>query len=65
MSNKTFSQIAAANKGRATSWAAKALLGKVFLTQNKKTEAITQLGDVRLNSGYGLQSTYTSVFCNF
>lgn len=62
MSNKTFSQIAAADRGRATSWAAKALLGKVYLTQNKKTEAIAQLDDVRSNSGYGLQSTYANVF---
>lgn len=62
MSNKPFSQIAAADRGRTTSWAAKALLGKVYLTQNKKTEAITQLNDVRLNSGFGLQSTYASVF---
>ena len=62
MSSKTYSQMAAADKGRATSWAAKALLGKVYLTQNKKTEAITPLEDVRLNSGYGLQSTYANVF---
>lgn len=62
LSSKTFSQIAAADKGRATSWAAKALLGKVYLTQNKKTEAITVLNDVRLNSGYGLQSSYANVF---
>ena len=62
MSNKTFSQIASVDRGRATSWAAKALLGKVYLTQNKKTEAITQLEDVRSNSGYGLQSTYANVF---
>jgi len=62
MSNKTFSQIVPADKGRATSWAAKALLGKVYLTQNKKASAISQLDDVRLNSGYGLQSTYANVF---
>jgi hypothetical protein len=62
MSNKTFSQIAPADKGRTNSWAAKALLGKVYLTQNKKAEAITQLDDVRLNSGFGLQATYANVF---
>lgn len=62
MNNLKYSQIQAADKGRATSWAAKALLGKVYLTQNKKTEAITPLEDVRLNSGYGLQSTYANVF---
>ncbi len=62
MSNLKFSQIAAADKGRSTSWAAKALLGKVYLTQNKKPEAITQLQDVVTNSGYSLQSTYANVF---
>lgn len=63
MSSLKFSQIAAANKGRATSWAAKALLGKVYLTQNNKAEAITQLQDVVTNSGYGLQTTsYANVF---
>lgn len=62
MNNLKFSQIPAADKGRATSWAAKALLGKVYLTQNKKTEAIAQLQDVVTNSGYGLQPTYNGVF---
>lgn len=62
MNSLKYSQLPAADKGRATSWAAKALLGKVYLTQNKKTEAITPLEDVRLNSGYGLQSTYANVF---
>lgn len=62
MNNLKFSQVLAVNKGRANSWAAKAMLGKVYLTQNKKTEATTQLEDVRLNSGYGLQSSYANVF---
>jgi len=62
MNSLKFSQVAPANKGRATSWAAKALLGKVYLTQNKKTEAIAQLQDVVTNSGYGLQATYAGVF---
>lgn len=57
-----FSQIPTANKGRATSWAAKALLGKVFLTQNKKAEALIPLQDVATNSGYGLQPTYAGIF---
>lgn len=34
------------NNGKATSGAAKALLGKVYLTQKKYTEAITTLNDV-------------------
>lgn len=57
-----FSQIAAVNQGKATSWAAKALLGKMYLTLNKKTEAITQLQDVITNSGYSLQAVYANVF---
>jgi len=62
MNNLKFSQVLAADKGRATSWAAKALLGKVYLTQNKKNEAIAQLQDVVNNSGYGLQPTYAGIF---
>ena len=62
MNTLKYSQIAAADQGRATSWAAKGLLGKVYLTENKKSEAIAQLQDVKDNSGYGLQSNYTNVF---
>lgn len=62
MNSLKFSQIAAADRGRATSWAAKALLGKVYLTQNKKEEAIPLLQDVATNSGYGLQPTYAGIF---
>jgi len=62
MNNLKFNQIAAADLGRATSWAAKGLLAKVYLTLNKKTEAIAQLQDVIANSGYSLQSTYAGVF---
>jgi hypothetical protein len=64
LSNLKFSQIATAavNVGRANSWAAKALLGKVYLTLNRKADAIAQLQDVITNSGYGLQSTYPNVF---
>jgi starch-binding outer membrane protein, SusD/RagB family len=57
-----FSQIAAANQGKATAWAAKALLGKMYLTLNKKPEAIAQLQDVITNSGYSLQASYANVF---
>jgi hypothetical protein len=62
MNNLKFTQMADANKGRATSWAAKALLGKVYLTLNRKPEAITVLQDVKDNSGYSLQSNYANVF---
>ncbi len=62
LSNKRFSAIAALNIGDANQWAAKALLGKVFLTLNRKAEAITQFNDVITNSGYSLQASYANVF---
>ena len=63
MNKLKFSQIPAVDKGRATTWAAKGLLGKVYLTLNRKTEAITQLQDVVTNSGYSLVTTgYADVF---
>ena len=57
-----FTSIATDDFGKANSWSAKALLAKVYLTQGKKTEAITLLQDVISNSGYSLQSTYANVF---
>lgn len=51
-----------AKMGKANAWSAKALLGKVYLTLNRKADAIVQLQDVITNSGYGLQGTYASVF---
>ncbi len=62
LSNAKFAQITAANTGKAGAWAAKALLGKVYLTQNKKTQAITELQDVITLSGFSLQSSYPLVF---
>jgi starch-binding outer membrane protein, SusD/RagB family len=62
MNSLKFNQIASADLGRANRWAAKGLLGKVYLTLGKKPEAITQLQDVITNSGYSLQSTYANVF---
>jgi starch-binding outer membrane protein, SusD/RagB family len=53
---------ASATLGRATAWSAKALLGKVYLTRNKKAEAITQLQDVITNSGHSLLPNYADVF---
>jgi starch-binding outer membrane protein, SusD/RagB family len=50
------------NLGRATRWAAKGLLAKVYLTLNRKADAITQLTDVITNSGHSLQGTYAAVF---
>lgn len=64
LSAQKFAQIEAAgvNVGKANAWSAKALLGKVYLTLNRKAEAIAQLQDVITNSGYGLQPTYAAVF---
>lgn len=62
MNNLKFSQQLAANKGRATSWAAKGLLAKVYLTLGRKSDAIPLLQDVIANSGYSLQSVYANVF---
>jgi hypothetical protein len=62
MNSLKFNQIPAADLGRATRWAAKGLLGKVYLTLNRKPEAITQLQDVVTNSGYSLQASYANVF---
>jgi len=57
MSTARYNQISAADLGRLNSWSAKALLAKVYLTLNKKAEAITLLNDVRNNSGYALVTT--------
>lgn len=61
-SKTKFAAIPAAEVGTANSWAAKALLAKVYLNLNKKADAITLLNDVILNSGYGLQANYENVF---
>jgi len=62
MSSAKYAQIPAANLGRANAWAAKALLAKVYLTLNRKTEAATLLQDIIANSGFSLQSNYANVF---
>ena len=62
MSAASFSKIVAANKGKASAWAAKGLLAKVYLTLNRKSDAIPLLQDVITNSGFSLQSTYAKVF---
>lgn len=53
---------ASASLGRANAWSAKGLLGKVYLTLNRKAEAVTQLQDVINNSGYNLLPNYADVF---
>ncbi|MFT3827153.1 MAG: RagB/SusD family nutrient uptake outer membrane protein [Chitinophagaceae bacterium] len=62
MSTKTYSQIAQEDLGRATTWAAKALLAKLYLTTGHKTEALTLLDDVITKSGHDLLSAYSDVF---
>ena len=62
MNPRKYDQIPAADVGRATRWAAKGLLAKVYLTQNKKAQSITLLQDVIANSGYKLEDGYAKVF---
>lgn len=49
-------------KGRATVWAAKTLLAKVYLTLEDYESAETLLEDVEDNSGHSLLSSYEDVF---
>jgi hypothetical protein len=57
-----YDQINEYDLGRATSWSAKGLLAKVYLTNNRKAEALNQLMDIKNNSVYGLQAVYKDVF---
>lgn len=50
--------------GRATKGAAQALLGKVYLFQDKFSEAATVLEDLINNGPYGLVQDYTTLFAN-
>jgi len=54
--------IPVANLGKVNTWTAKALLAKVYLTLNRKEEAIPLLNDIITNSGYGLVTSYADVF---
>ncbi|WPR75326.1 RagB/SusD family nutrient uptake outer membrane protein [Algoriphagus sp. NG3] len=45
-------------KGRATQWAAKTYLGRIYLTQKKFAEAKEILQDVYSNGGFSLMSSY-------
>lgn len=60
--NAKFTAIPAADLGRANSWSAKALLAKVYLTLNRKTDAANLLNDIITNSGYSLQTSYANIF---
>lgn len=50
------------DKGRANVWAAEALLAKVDLTLNRKADALPLLQDVIDNSGYGLETSFATIF---
>ena len=52
----------AADKGRATSWAAKSLGAKVLLTVGKKADAMTLLTDIINNGPYQLLPNYADIF---
>jgi len=52
----------AAQKGRATQGAAKSLLGKVYLYQNKFTQAAEILEEVIASGQYSLYQDYTQLF---
>jgi hypothetical protein len=57
-----YQNIAPDNLGRATVWAAEALLAKVYLTTGQKADALPLLNDVIDHSGYGLQDNYADIF---
>jgi hypothetical protein len=54
------------NVGKVNAWTAKAYLAKVYLTLNRKSDALVLLDDVIANSGYGLLATgvnpYADIF---
>lgn len=62
LSTKTYSTMAQEDLGRATIWAAKSLLAKVYLTINRKADALPLLDDVINNSGHDLLPAYADVF---
>ncbi len=62
LKNQTYAQQASVDRGRMTIWAAKSMLAKVLLTQNKKAEAIPLLQDVISNSNHNVLASYSSVF---
>ncbi len=62
LSTKAYSQMSQEDLGRATVWAAKAMLAKVYLTLGRKADALPLLEDVIANSGHDLVSSYADVF---
>ncbi len=51
-----------AERGRPTSWTAKAFLGKTYLHQSKWSDAATMLNDVVNNGPYDLEADFVSNF---
>lgn len=62
LARKSYSEMAEEDLGRATIWAAKSLLAKVYLTNSRKADALPLLEDVISNSGHDLLSDYADVF---
>ncbi|WP_418263222.1 RagB/SusD family nutrient uptake outer membrane protein [Flavobacterium faecale] len=61
----TYAGTVAANRGKATAWAAKGLLAKVYLTRGQKSDALPLLTDVIANSGHSILTgtgAYANVF---
>jgi hypothetical protein len=52
-------------KGRATSWAAKAYKGRVQVYAKQYAAAVTTLSDVRLNGPYALEASFDRVWTGF
>lgn len=57
-----YASIPATSLGKVNAWTAKALLAKVYLTLNRKSDAIPLLNDIIANSGYGLNASYADNF---
>jgi hypothetical protein len=62
LSQAPYSTATNPDAGRATSWAAKALLAKVYLSTNRAASALPLLDDVISNSGHGMLSSFSDVF---
>jgi hypothetical protein len=61
-SSVKYASIPVTSLGKVNAWTAKALLAKVYLTLNRKTDAIPLLNDIITNSGYGLNAAYGDIF---
>ncbi|MEY3738043.1 MAG: hypothetical protein RL544_821 [Bacteroidota bacterium] len=57
-----YASVPVTSLGKVNSWTAKALLAKVYLTLNRKADAIPLLTDIIANSGYGLNAAYGDIF---